>query len=88
MRLKIAYTKNLPEWNILLDQIGVSYYLIDWQKDLLKEYTVVIVNSVLNNKEESKILKFVDEGGSLLIETNYVKRIFRVNTKHIFMTIS
>ena len=85
MKLNIAYTKILTEWNTLLDQMGVLYSLIDWQKDLLTEYAVIIVNSVLNNEEGNKIREFVDKGGSLLIEANYSKRIFRINTKNIFI---
>ncbi len=85
MNLKIAYTKNLPEWNILLDQIGVSYSLIDWRKDLLAEYAAIIINSVLNREEENKILKFVDDGGSLLIDADFIKRIFKIDTKRIYI---
>lgn len=85
MNLKVVYTKSLPEWNILIDQVGVSYSLINWEKDLLSEYAVIIVNSVLNSEEENKIGEFVDKGGSLLIEANYAKKIFRIDTKNIFI---
>ncbi len=85
MNLKIAYTKDLSDWNILLGQLGVSYSLIDWGRDLLNEYTVIIVNSALNDEEGNKIQKFVNEGGSLLIEADYAKNIFKVNTKQAYL---
>jgi peptidoglycan/xylan/chitin deacetylase (PgdA/CDA1 family) len=85
LNLKIAYTRKLPEWNILLDQIGVSYSLIDWGKDLLTEYAVIIINSNLSTDEENKIHKFVNDGGSLLIEADFAKRLFKINTKQVYI---
>lgn len=85
MNLKIAYTKELSDWNILLDQIGVSCSLIDWGRDLLNEYAVIIVNSLLNDEEENKIQKLVDDGGSLLIEADYAKKFFKINTRQIYI---
>jgi peptidoglycan/xylan/chitin deacetylase (PgdA/CDA1 family) len=85
LNLKVSYTKDLPEWNILLDQIGLSYSSIDWSKELLTEYAVIILNSVLNSEEENKIKEYVEEGGSLLVEADFAKRIFKINTKQVYI---
>ena len=85
MNLKIAYTKELIDWDILLGQVGVSRSLINWGKDLLVEYAVIVVNSVLRVEEENRIHKFVDDGGSLLIEADFAKKIFKIDTKQAYI---
>ncbi|OGU77762.1 MAG: hypothetical protein A2V93_10830 [Ignavibacteria bacterium RBG_16_34_14] len=85
MKLNSAITKKLPYWDILLDQIGVSQSLIDWSNELLNEYAVIIVNSALNKEEKEKILRFVRNGGSILIEADFAEKIFKINTKKVYL---
>ena len=84
MNLNIGITKELIHWNIVLNQVGVGYSKIDWEKNLFEEYAAVIVNSELKEEERKKILQFIDGGGSLLTEANFAKKIFDISTKQVY----
>lgn len=85
MNLELGITKELSHWNIVLEQVGVVYSKIDWEKNLLEKYAAIIVNSNLDEEETKKILQFVDEGGSLLTEADFVKKIFKISIKQVYI---
>lgn len=85
MNLGIGITKESSSWNIILEQVGVAYSEVDWGKNLLEEYVAIIVNSELKEEERKKNLQFVEGGGSLLIETDFAKEIFKVNTRQVYI---
>jgi peptidoglycan/xylan/chitin deacetylase (PgdA/CDA1 family) len=83
LNLGLGITKELTHWNIILKQVGVAYSKVDWGKNLLEKYPVIIVSSDLNKEETKKILQFVNHGGSLLTESDFAKKLFKANTKQV-----
>ena len=85
MNLKTAVTKKLPYWDSLLKQIGLSFSEIDWKKNLLQEYAVIVVNSFLGKEETKLILNYTENGGSILIDADYTGTIFNIRTKQVYI---
>ncbi len=83
MNLKTAITKSIPHWNTILEQIGIPFSQIEWNKKSPDEYAVVIVNSVINEEEKKSLLSYVENGGSLLVEANFFKSV--IKTKNVYI---
>ncbi|MDO8549166.1 MAG: polysaccharide deacetylase family protein, partial [Ignavibacteria bacterium] len=83
MNLKTGVTKKLPYWDCILEQIGLPFSEIEWKTNFLQEYAVIIVNSVLTEEEIRSVLNYVESGGSLLIEADFVRGVLK--TKKVYI---
>lgn len=84
----------------LLDSIGIWYEEIDFENDLSKKYSVIILEKVsLNSSQKTKINEFLKKNGSLLelstkpcfysdkLTTSFSKTIFNTNSDSEFNRI-
>jgi hypothetical protein len=86
LNLKTGITAKQPHWEVLLQQIGVPYYLIDPRNKItIDNYAVVIINSPLERETKNEIINYVNKGGSLLIEAKYANDLFGYKTKTIYI---
>lgn len=69
-RLCIGIIDLTSGWKIILDQMGVWYETISDISDLSSQYSVIILNASLSEKQEGKLHEFTDEGGSVLETMN------------------
>lgn len=81
MRLVIGVTEILPQWQILLSQIGVSFEEITDVRTLkIEHYSTIIVSSKSDQISKVKLLKYIKEGGALLCEAHIAEWLFKTNT--------
>ena len=70
MRLTIGITQLLPEWEIIMQQIGLTYEIISLEKSLLPDqYSVIIVT-----RRETKIKKniFLGKKNKIIIMSRFL----------------
>ena len=77
MNLNVMVTKLLPEWTIVLDQIGCSYneYLPGEELDPASSAVLIITENV-SRMQRDAIKKYVADGGTVLTESNIAVQIF------------
>lgn len=64
--LKIGILKLQPGWQIVLNQLGVTYEEIDFLNNLTSEkYSVLIINDNLNTEKFSYINEYLKSGGAV-----------------------
>jgi hypothetical protein len=74
--IKIGILEQQHGWITLLDQIGVHWEVVDFStKDLLFEFSVIVVNRTLDNLENDSIQQFIKDGGAAIF-TNIGSRFF------------
>lgn len=69
-RLCIGIVELTTGWKVILDQIGVWYEVLDFEKKLNLNYSVIILNKAINEDEEDILHAFNNEGGSILETQN------------------
>ncbi|GAB5408758.1 MAG: hypothetical protein BalsKO_11230 [Balneolaceae bacterium] len=57
-------------WKIILDQIGAWYKEVDFDCELASNYSVIIINQSVSGDKEEQLLKYNDNGGSILESSN------------------
>jgi hypothetical protein len=86
LNLRIGITANLPQWEIILQQIGVPYCIIDSKNKItVDNHAVIIINSPLDREIKNEVINYVNKGGSLLIEANYANELFGYKTKTVYI---
>ncbi|MCK4653863.1 MAG: hypothetical protein KAU01_05420, partial [Candidatus Cloacimonetes bacterium] len=82
MRLKIGIVGFHPGWEILLNQIGVSFEIISFktipEPDI---FSVIIIPEKLNINQKEPILQYLRSGGSVLFYSKTYADICGFNTK-------
>lgn len=65
-RLCIGIIELTTGWKVLLDQLGVWYDIIEFNPELLNNYSTIILNRPVSEEEEDLLHNYVNEGGSVL----------------------
>ena len=66
-------------WKTVLEQEGINFSEIDFKENLLDCYSVIIVNGKLTGSEKEKIRNFLEDGGSVLSETELIHILLKVD---------
>ena len=67
-RICIGLLDTDPGWNVVLDQIGCDFELIDFTNELLSSYSCVILNSITSDRQLDLIQYYLEEGGIVIDE--------------------
>ena len=88
MKLIVGITQLLPEWEILISQIGVSNENIS-QNDSIKpdQYSAIIVTKHGLQTEKNILLQYLNSGGSILVEADTAEWLFEIKTFQVFVNI-
>lgn len=83
MKLNIGITKLTPGWEILLQQIGIPFVILN--DDTTKYYDLPVI--VLSSKSVNKnvILEYLKEGGCILTEADFADEILNINTRNYYV---
>lgn len=90
IRLTIGLLENQPGWIRLLDQSGLSYEILDGNKDVSPDrFSAVIVNGPLDSKTFDNLMAYQNAGGAILDNYRFIKMktndsFRRRRLKHIF----
>ncbi len=86
MKLTVGITQLLPEWKILINQIGVSYEDLHPIKPIKPDQaSVIIVTEQGLQTEKDILLQYLNFGGSILIEANIAEWLFDIKTVQSFI---
>ena len=86
MRLTIGITHLLPEWEIIIQQIGLSFEIIFPNRPILRDQFSVIIVAERGTKPQKDILiQYLDSGGSILTEANVAEWLFNIDTVPSFV---
>ena len=86
MKLTVGITQLLPEWKILINQIGVSYEDLHPIKPIKPDQaSVIIVTEQGLQTEKDILLQYINTGGSILIEANIAEWLFDIKTIKSFI---
>ena len=86
MKLTVGITQLLPEWKILINQIGVSYEDLHPIKPIKPDQaSVIIVTEQGLQTEKDILLQYLNFGGSILIEANIAEWLFDIKTIQSFI---
>lgn len=81
MNLSPAITKLTPGWEILSQQIGLPFRVIDEAVINYFDYPVIILSSKNINKKE--ILEYISNGGSVITEADYAESVLDIRTRRL-----
>jgi len=86
MRLTVGIIQLLPEWEIIIQQIGVSYTIISPVEFVSSDqFPVIIVTREGTQPEKDILLHYLNSGGSILTEANVGKWLFDIGTIPVFV---
>ena len=86
MKLTVGITQLLPEWKILINQIGISYEGFHPRKPIKADQaSVIIVTEEGLQTEKDILLQYINSGGSILIEANIAEWLFDIKTIQFFV---
>ena len=86
MRLTVGITQLLPEWEIVLQQIGVSFEIISLKEPIsADQFSVVIVTTKGAKNEKDVLLHYLNSGGSILTEAEVGKWLFNIGIVPAFV---
>ena len=84
MKLTPGITSCTPEWQLILTQIGVPFSTIDLSVTSgISDCPAIIVSSSLTNSEILKVLEYVSNGGTILIEADTGHLLFNIKTQSL-----
>ena len=86
MRLSVGITHLSPAWKILLEQIAPLCEELtsatDWSTE---NYGCIIVSSTISGAAKEKLMHFLIDGGSLLLETEGAEQMLGTKSKPAFV---
>lgn len=65
-RICIGLQELTQPWSIILDQIGVCYEEVDYSRDLIENYSVIILNKRPDSDSISALHSYLQDGGALI----------------------
>ena len=70
MRLKIGISNLQPGWEIILQQEGLTYEVINLNSQVdIDEYSVLIINNQVSQQQKRHLDTFLKKGGSAIINS-------------------
>jgi hypothetical protein len=86
LKLTVNLTKLSPDWEIILNQIGVSYRVIRLNESIEPEHcAVLIVNSADFAAQKQPIIAYLENGGAALLEAEAAGQILGIPTGRVFI---
>lgn len=85
MNIGIGITKLIPSWEAVLQQIGVCFHEINYLKNNLNDYPVIIISSKLSKEEKKNYSEYLFNGGGIITEASLAENLFKVNTKSSYL---
>ena len=86
MRLTVGITHMLPEWEIVIQQIGISNEIVSFRESILPDqFSVVIVTQKGAKPEKDVLLHYLNSGGSILTEADVAEWLFNIRTVPAFV---
>ncbi len=86
MRLTLGITQMLPEWEIVIQQIGIPYEIISFRESISSDQFSVIIVTQKGAKPEKDVLQhYLNSGGSILIEADVAEWLFNIRTVPAFV---
>lgn len=79
-KINIGITEITPAWEILFEQLGVCYSIINWNNFSDNEYSCIVITSYLYIKQKNIIDQFLQYNGLIIDTTNHFK--FEYKTKY------
>lgn len=79
-KINIGITEITPAWEILFEQLGVCYSIINWNNFSDNEYSCIVITSYLYIKQKNIIDQFLQNNGLIIDTTNHFK--FEYKTKY------
>ncbi|MFQ6615707.1 MAG: hypothetical protein ACE5HZ_02915, partial [Fidelibacterota bacterium] len=71
MNLAVGITEWLPQWRIILDQLGLPAALVDLHQSVQPDrYGAIIVTGRLGEEDRSNLLNYLTGGGAILVEAD------------------
>ena len=87
MRITTGITHLLPEWEIVIQQIGFPFEVVSLQKSILiDQYSVIIVTKTGVQSLKDILLKYIKYGGSILAEADVAKWLFDIENIPTFVS--
>ena len=81
MRLMVGITQLLPEWEIIIQQIGVPYKIISLTKSFSSDqYSIIIVTKRETKIKKDILLHYINSGGSILTDADIAEWLFGIDT--------
>lgn len=65
-RICIGITQITPGWKSLLDQLGLWYEKVDFNRSLTRHYSAIIVSDSLSHTHHKKLSAYMHHGGAVL----------------------
>ena len=87
MKLIVGITKLLPEWKIIIQQIGISYEVVSLEKSIPSDqFSVIVVTKKETDSEKDVLLHYISAGGSILTEADVAEWLFNIDTVSAFIS--
>ena len=81
MRLEVGITHLLPEWEIIIQQIGLPFEIITLNESILTDqFSVIIVTRREAKFQKDVLLHYFNSGGSILTEADVAEWLFNIDT--------
>lgn len=86
MNLVVGMTEWLPQWRIILNQLGVPAEKVNLSRPLKTDhYAVIIVSGRGGEKDGNNILNYLDAGGAILTEADVGEWLLHTETVPSFV---
>ncbi len=86
MRLTVGITQLLPEWEIVIQQIGVSFEIISPKEPIsADQFSAIIITRKEAMPEKDVLLHYLNSGGSILTEADVAEWLFNIGTMPAFV---
>ena len=87
MRLVVGITQLLPEWKIVIQQIGLPFEVVSLRESILiGKFSVIIVAVKGIQSEKDILLHYIKSGGSILTEAHVAKWLFDIEIIPVFIS--
>ena len=86
MKLEVGITHLLPEWEIIIQQIGLPFESITLNEPILTDqFSVIIVTRRETIIQKDVLLHYFNSGGSILTEADVAEWLFNIDTEFAFV---
>lgn len=83
MKLNLGITKLTPAWEILLQQIGIPFIVLDENAADYSGLPVIVLSG--KSVHKNTVLDYLKEGGCILTEADLARDILDIKTKNLFI---
>ena len=88
MTLIAGVTKWLPQWELILSQMGLPVGVINRGQTLTADqYAVIIVTSITDEKDKGALSHYLQEGGGILMEADVAQWLLGVTSLPAYVTV-